>query len=38
MADDARRSGSRRFRAIAYGRLPLQLPLIGIALGAARRG
>ena len=37
MADDARRSGNRRFQTIAYGRLPLQLPLIGIALGAARR-
>jgi len=37
MADDARRSGNRKFQAIAYGRLPLQLPLIGIALRAARR-
>jgi uncharacterized membrane protein len=37
MADDARRSGSRKFQAIAYGRLPLQLPLIGIALRATRR-
>lgn len=36
MADDARRSGNRRFRAIAYGRLPLQLPMIRIALRTAR--
>ena len=38
MADDARRSGKRRFQTIAYGRLPLQLPLIRIALREARRG
>ena len=38
MAGDARRSGNRRFQAVAYGRLPLQLPLIAIALRAARRG
>lgn len=38
MADDARRSGKRRFQVVAYGRLPLQLPLIAIALRAARRG
>ncbi len=36
MADDARRSRSTRFKAIAYGRLPLQAPLIRIALRAAR--
>ena len=36
MADDARRSGNPRFRAIAYGRLPLQLPMIRTALRAAR--
>ncbi len=36
MADDARRSGNTRFRAIAYGRLPLQLPMIRIALRTAR--
>ncbi len=36
MADDARRSRSARFKAIAYGRLPLQVPLVRIALRAAR--
>ena len=36
MADDARRSRNQRFKAIAYGRLPLQLPLVRIALKAAR--
>ena len=36
MADDARRSRNRKFQAIAYGRLPLQLPLVRIALRAAR--
>jgi uncharacterized membrane protein len=36
MADDARRSRSRRFKAIAYGRLPLQAPMVRIALRAAR--
>jgi uncharacterized membrane protein len=36
MADDARRSRNTRFRAIAYGRLPLQLPMIRTALRAAR--
>lgn len=36
MADDARRSGNRRFQAIAYGRLPLQAPLIRAALRAGR--
>jgi len=37
MADDARRSRSRKFKAIAYGRLPLQWPMIRIALTEARR-
>ncbi len=37
MADDARRSGNTRFRAIAYGRLPLQLPMIRMAVNSARR-
>ncbi len=36
MADDARRSRSARFKAIAYGRLPLQLPMIRAAWKAAR--
>ena len=36
MADDARRSRNQRFKAIAFGRLPLQLPLIKAALDAAR--
>lgn len=36
MADDARRSGNRAFQAAAYGRLPLQLPLIRAALRVAR--
>lgn len=36
MADDARRSRSTRFKAVAYGRLPLQLPLIRAAYRAAR--
>lgn len=36
MADDARRSSSSRFKAIAYGRLPLQAPMIKAALRAAR--
>ena len=36
MADDARRSRSTAFKAVAYGRLPLQLPLVRIALRAAR--
>ncbi len=36
MADDARRSRSSRFKAVAYGRLPLQLPMIRMALRAAR--
>ena len=36
MADDARRSRSTRFKAIAYGRLPLQAPMIRTAWRAAR--
>jgi uncharacterized membrane protein len=36
MADDARRSRSTRFKAIAYARLPLQAPMIKAALRAAR--
>lgn len=36
LADDARRSRSRKFKALAYGRLPLQWPMIRIALRAAR--
>ena len=36
MADDARRSRSAKFKALAYGRLPLQWPMIRIALKAAR--
>jgi uncharacterized membrane protein len=36
MAVDASRTRSRRFKAIAYGRLPLQLPLIRGALRAGR--
>ena len=36
MADDARRSRSQKFKAIAYGRLPLQVPMIRIAVRAAR--
>jgi uncharacterized membrane protein len=36
MADDARRSRSTRFKAIAYARLPLQAPMIRIAWRAAR--
>jgi uncharacterized membrane protein len=36
MADDARRSRSTRFKTIAYGRLPLQLPMIRAAWRAAR--
>ena len=38
MAVDAGRSRSTKFKAIAFGRLPLQLPLIRIALRAGRRG
>ena len=36
MADDARRSKSSAFKAAAYARLPLQLPMIRIALRAAQ--
>ena len=36
MAVDASRTRSTRFKAIAYGRLPLQLPLIRGALRAGR--
>ncbi len=36
MADDARRSRSQTFKAMAYGRLPLQIPMVRIALKAAR--
>jgi uncharacterized membrane protein len=37
MAVDASRTRSTKFKAIAFGRLPLQLPLIRIALRAGRR-
>ena len=36
MAADAARSRSTRFKAIAFARLPLQLPMIRAALRAAR--
>lgn len=36
MAVDASRSRSTRFKTIAYGRLPLQLPMIRTAVRAAR--
>lgn len=36
MADDARRSGNQQFRALAFARLPLQVPMVRIALRAAR--
>lgn len=36
MAQDAHRSGDRRFRAVAYGRMPLQVPMVRAALRAAR--
>jgi uncharacterized membrane protein len=36
MADDARHSRSNRFKAIAYGRLPLQWPMIRAAWKATR--
>lgn len=36
MADDARRLGSPTFKAVAYGRLPLQIPMIQAALKAAK--
>jgi uncharacterized membrane protein len=34
MAADASRSRSTRFKAVAYGRLPLQLPMVRTALRA----
>ena len=36
MADDARRSRNTRFKSFAYGRLPLQLPMIRAAWRATR--
>jgi uncharacterized membrane protein len=36
MAVDSTRTRGTRFKAIAFGRLPLQLPLIKAALSAAR--
>ena len=36
MADDARRSKSTKFKAIAYARLPLQAPMIKAALRATK--
>ena len=36
MAVDSTRTRSTRFKAIAFGRLPLQIPMIKAALGAAR--
>ncbi|GAA3387557.1 DoxX family protein [Cryptosporangium minutisporangium] len=36
MALDARRSSDSRYKAIAYGRLPFQAPLIAWALGVAK--
>jgi uncharacterized membrane protein len=36
MAVDASRTRSTKFKAIAYGRLPLQLPLVRIAWRAGR--
>ena len=36
MAQDAARSSSTPFKAVAFGRLPLQWPMIRIALRAAR--
>ncbi len=36
MAQDAARSDSTAFKAAAYGRLPLQLPMVRAALRAAR--
>ena len=38
MAGDAMHAGDQRFKAVAIGRLPLQLPLIRAALRAARAG
>jgi uncharacterized membrane protein len=36
MALDSRRSSSTAFKAVAWGRLPLQLPMIRAAVAAAR--
>ena len=36
MAGDAVRTGGRGFRAVAFARLPLQLPMVRTALKAAR--
>ena len=36
MADDARRTRSTKFKAIAFGRLPLQWPMVRAAWKAAR--
>jgi uncharacterized membrane protein len=36
MAEDARRSRSTKFKAIAYARLPLQAPMIKAALRATK--
>ncbi len=36
MAADSTRTRSTRFKVIAFGRLPLQLPMIKAALDAAR--
>lgn len=36
MAGDAAKSRSARFKAIAFGRLPLQVPMVRTALRAAR--
>lgn len=36
MADDARRGGNPKLQAAAYGRLPLQIPMIRAALKASR--
>jgi len=38
MADDARKSDNPAFKAAAYARLPLQLPMIRAALKASRQG
>jgi uncharacterized membrane protein len=38
MAMDLNRKGSRTARAIAFARLPLQIPLIGAAVRASREG
>ena len=38
MALDSRRTSSPAYKAVAWGRLPLQLPMIRAAVGAARSG